>query len=487
MSLMNSKELEFMTSNGLIQDVSLRFGVIGAGQKGNKDADIFAGYRFADGTQCYQTLAINFAQADMIHLKNIPEKDRIHFDGMKGAARTPSLVVELFDPTLNPKANELRSQLAAAMEKKFANVEHLIISLGAGGGVGTGWGSLTLNLIKEGFFPVPITLLISLPIDDPDEIANALLLLKEIQDFLKIQEELFEYSDTKPLASVILTDNKKIYHDFELKKGSRTLQHTNLSWKDEGNNAVISTIHEANLIPANFGSDNVTYDPSDFIKLMQLSGKLLTIAKARLEPDFTIEKLEAKMRSSIEKGYFACGHQYQTATMYGGFILRPSNADFFKDVITERTIKKVISDYNPITQMRGKFGDPIWNENYAVIYTFFAGMGMPSRFAELATELQQIKEKQEQVQQESELDVDVSAAIKNVKQSTFNPYQPKTNKFGGGGFGGGFQSVFSRSQSAVTKDDENQKEKKEEQPNRFGQRPGNRFDALRKIRLHENQ
>ncbi|MGG1250569.1 cell division protein FtsZ [Brevibacillus agri] len=487
MSLMNSKELEFMTSNGLIQDVSLRFGVIGAGQKGNKDADIFAGYRFADGTQCYQTLAINFAQADMIHLKNIPEKDRIHFDGMKGAARTPSLVVELFDPTLNPKANELRSQLAAAMEKKFANVEHLIISLGAGGGVGTGWGSLTLNLIKEGFFPVPITLLISLPIDDPDEIANALLLLKEIQDFLKIQEELFEYSDTKPLASVILTDNKKIYHDFELKKGSRTLQHTNLSWKDEGNNAVISTIHEANIIPANFGSDNVTYDPSDFIKLMQLSGKLLTMAKARLEPDFTIEKLEAKMRSSIEKGYFACGHQYQTATMYGGFILRPSNADFFKDVITERTIKKVISDYNPITQMRGKFGDPIWNENYAVIYTFFAGMGMPSRFAELATELQQIKEKQEQVQQESELDVDVSAAIKNVKQSTFNPYQPKTNKFGGGGFGGGFQSVFSRSQSAVTKDDENQKEKKEEQPNRFGQRPGNRFDTLRKIRLHENQ
>jgi tubulin-like protein CetZ len=80
MSLMNSKELEFMTNSGLIQDVSLRFGVIGAGQKGNKDADIFAGYRFADGTQCYPTLAINFAQADMIHLKNIPEKDRIHFD-----------------------------------------------------------------------------------------------------------------------------------------------------------------------------------------------------------------------------------------------------------------------------------------------------------------------------------------------------------------------------------------------------------------------
>ncbi|UFJ40652.1 hypothetical protein LOK74_22005 [Brevibacillus humidisoli] len=55
--------------------------------------------------------------------------------------------------------------------------------------------------------------------------------------------------------------------------------------------------------------------------------------------------------------------------------MRPSNADFFKDVITERTIKKVISEYNPITQMRGKFGDPIWNENYAVIYPFFAGMG----------------------------------------------------------------------------------------------------------------
>lgn len=483
MSLMNSKELEYMTTNGLIRDVSLRFGVIGAGQKGNKDADIFAGYTFANGAPCYPTLAINFAQADMMHLKNIPKEDRIHFDGMKGAARTPSLVVELFDPSLNPKAYELRNQLASAMEKKFADVEHLIVSIGAGGGVGTGWASLTLNLIKEGFFPVPITLLISLPFDDPDEIANALLLLKEIQEFLKLQDELFEGSDTKPIASVIVTDNKKIYHDFALKKGSRTLQHTHISWKDEGNHAIISTIHEANVIPANFGSDNVTYDPSDFIKLMQLSGKMLTIAKARLEPEFTIEKLESKMKASIEKGYFACGHQHQTATMYGGFVLRPSHADFFKDVMTERTIKKVISDFHPITQMRGKFGDPIWDEHYAVIYTMFAGMSMPGRFAELAEELQQIKEKQRQVQQESE--VDVSFAMQSVKQSTFNPYQPKSNKFGGSGFGGGFQSVFSRSQVESRENDKTEKQK-EGIPGRFGERTGNRFDALRKIRLHEN-
>jgi len=53
MGLSNSKVLSFMNENALIDDVSLKFGVIGAGQKGNKDADIFAGYTYANGSQKY--------------------------------------------------------------------------------------------------------------------------------------------------------------------------------------------------------------------------------------------------------------------------------------------------------------------------------------------------------------------------------------------------------------------------------------------------
>lgn len=431
-----------MNESGLITDVSLRFGVIGAGQKGNKDADIFAGYTYADGTQIYPSLAINFSKTDMIHLKNIPEEDRVHFEGFKGAARTPSLVVETFDPEINPGAVKLRDQLVQAMERKFENIDHLIICAGAGGGFGTGFISLVLGLIKEQFFPVPITLLLSVPIDDPTEMSNAILLMSELNEFKKLQDDLFGPGEEKPIGSFIITDNKKLYTDFSSKKEHRINTDALISWKDQGNDAIISTIHEANVIPANFGSDNVTYDPSDFVKLIQLSGGFLSIHKASIEAPYDVQDLKTKMKNSISRGYFACDHNYDTATMYGGFVLRPSGAEIFKDVKTEQTIKQVINEFSGTAQ--GKYGDPIWHDNYAVVYTMFSGMIMPNRIVEMTKEYDAILEKQKQVKSK-EIEVNISGAMESVKQSSFNPYQKRNgNRFGGSGAAGMGGSVFSR-------------------------------------------
>ncbi|RRJ54898.1 cell division protein FtsZ [Paenibacillus oralis] len=444
MGLSNSKVLSFMNENALIKDVSLRFGVIGAGQKGNKDADIFAAYTYADGKQIYPSLAINFSKTDMIHLKHIDEEDRIHFDGFKGAARTPSLVIEAFDPEVNENANKYRQQLIDAMERKFSEVDHLFICAGAGGGFGTGFVSLALGLIKEQFFPVPVTLLVSIPIDDPTEMTNAILLMSEINEFIKLQEDHFDPGDVKPLGSVIITDNKKLFNDFSGKKENRKNNDILISWKDEGNDVIISTIHEANVIPANFGSDNVTYDPSDFVRLMQVTGGFLSIHKASLEAPFDADDLKNKMKNSIQRGYFACGHNYDTAQMYGGFVLRPSSASIFKDVKMEQTIRKTILESTPAAQ--GKYGDPIWNEAYAVVYTMFSGMIMPNRVVEMSREYDEIKERQKQIKSK-EVNVDISGAMESVKQSTFNPYQRRTeNKFGSRSAGVGGGSVFSRKQ-----------------------------------------
>lgn len=442
MGLSNSKVLNYMNESGLITDVSLRFGVIGAGQKGNKDADIFAGYTYADGTQIYPSLAINFSKTDMIHLKNIPEEDRVHFEGFKGAARTPSLVVETFDPEINPGAVKLRDQLVQAMERKFENIDHLIICAGAGGGFGTGFISLVLGLIKEQFFPVPVTLLLSVPIDDPTEMSNAILLMSELNEFKKLQDDLFGPGEEKPIGSFIITDNKKLYNDFSSKKEHRINTDALISWKDQGNDAIISTIHEANVIPANFGSDNVTYDPSDFVKLIQLSGGFLSIHKASIEAPYDVQDLKTKMKNSISRGYFACDHNYDTATMYGGFVLRPSGAEIFKDVKTEQTIKQVINEFSGTAQ--GKYGDPIWHDNYAVVYTMFSGMIMPNRIVEMTKEYDAVLEKQKQVKSK-EIEVNISGAMESVKQSSFNPYQKRNgNRFGGSGAAGMGGSVFSR-------------------------------------------
>lgn len=446
MGLSNSKVLSYMIDNTLITDVSLRFGVIGAGQKGNKDADIFAGYKYANGSQIYPSLAINFSKTDMIHLQNIPTQDRIHFDGFKGAARTPSLVVETFDPEINKGgAEKLRQQLIDAMEKKFEQIDHLIICAGAGGGFGTGFISLVLGLIKENFFPVPITLLLSVPFDDSTEMQNAILLMSEINEFKKLQDELFGQGDEKPLGSIIITDNKKLFNDFSSKKDNRKNIDKLISWKDEGNDAIISTIHEANVIPANFGSDNVTYDPSDFVKLIQLSGGFLSIHKASIEAPYDVEDLKGKMKNSINRGYFSCDHNYDTATMYGGFVLRPSSASIFKDVRTEQGIKNVISEFNGTAQ--GKYGDPIWHDKYAVVYTMFAGMIMPNRIVEITKEYDDILEKQKLIKTK-DIEVDITGAMESVKQSSFDPYKKRgENRFGSSAAGGMGGSVFSRKQN----------------------------------------
>ncbi|MFD1736236.1 cell division protein FtsZ [Bacillus salitolerans] len=498
MTLANSKELERMfigesaELKGKFNEVSIRFGVIGAGQKGNKDADILAGYTFSNGEQCYPSLAINLSESDMTHLKNIPQVDRIHFEGMKGAARTPQVVVDMFDPQhQNGQAHQER--LTGEIGRKFYDengnplIDQFLICLGAGGGVGTGWGSLVLNLIRNDYFAgVPVTLLISLPHGNPEEITNALVLLKELEDFFKEQETQYESNETKPLASVILVDNKRLYESFNERKDQHANKGKVINWKEESNNAILSTLHEVNLIPQNFGSDSVTYDPSDLIKLFSVPGRFLTLGKARLQPeDFTLNGLSSKVEGSLNRGYFACDHKFGTATMYGGFVLRPHDSEFFADMKTEEKLKDTLSKYKRLDEIGGKFGDPIWNQNYSVVYSIFAGMRIPNRYVQLANELNELVEKQQREQQEEE-EVDVSIALNRIQNNSFNPYANTT----GSRFNGPKQSAFTKQVAATV-------EKKGFGSNAFGsfgnktsnteqQSSGNKFGQQKTFNLSQH-
>lgn len=450
-ALSNSKELAFMTENNLINDLSIKFGFIGAGQKGNKEADLMASYTYSDGSPCYPTLAVNFSKGDMQHLKNIPTNDQIHFEGFKGAARTPSLVVEAFDPDVNPGADALREQLADAMARKFMKdeeliVDHIIISAGGGGGFGTGFVSVALNLLENDFFPVPVSFLISLPSDDLTEKANALVLINEIDNFRKVQDVLFSSGeiDEKPLGSIILTDNKRMINTFTKRKGD--IYETDIiNWKEAGNHVVLSAIHEVNIIPANFGSDNTTYDPSDLAKLFQNGGGYLSIHKSSIKYDKKINTsiITNSMKGAITNGYFSCDHFYDSASMYGVFILRSDSDPLFKDIGTELEINSTIKQFNNTAE--GKFGDPIWYGDEMVMYSIFSGMIMPQRIQQLNSEYNQGKALQEEARKQ-EVELELSAAIENVQKNKFNPYQKSNAKKGFGsatkGFGG--SSAFSR-------------------------------------------
>ncbi|PEQ98488.1 cell division protein FtsZ [Bacillus cereus] len=434
--LTNSNELEFMYGNHDIKNVAIRFGVIGAGQKGNKVADIFAGYKFSDGTPCYPTLAVNLSKTDMVHLQNIDEQDRIHFDGLQGAARTPSIVLETFNPNTNPYAEQQMNKLTEAISRKFIDeqgnliIDHILLDLGAGGGVGTGFGSLVLQLIKDNFFPVPITMMVSLPDDNPEELNNALLLANEINEFFKIQNNSYDSLETKPLANAILCYNPQMEKMVKAQKGSRDFKNTHMNWQKVSNDYVASLIHEINIIPANFGSNLVSYDASDFQKLFTISGRFLTVGKARIKKQ-DLNELETAIKKSLDDSYLSCGHKFNTAKTFANILLHPSDADFFQDVETTNRVTKVLSSYKNIKELSGKTGDPIWNSDYAVNYTIFGGMTLPEIIGELSIKAKELNEKM-RYQDEEEESVDISF-LQNSNTSQFNPFSKVVqNKFGQG-------------------------------------------------------
>lgn len=461
--LYNSNELEIMHEVNEINNVAIRFGVIGAGQKGNKVADIFAGYSFSNGSPCYPTLALNLSYTDMVHLKNIDKQDRIHFDGLQGAARTPAVVLETFDHEVNPYANEQMEKLTEAIQRKFTNsdgeliIDHLLLDIGAGGGVGTGFGSLFLKLISEGFFPVPVTMMVSLPHDNPEELANALLLTNEINEFFKQQQMNYDAFDKKPLANVILCYNPQMEKIVKSQKGTKELKNQHMIWQNVANDYIASTLHEINIIPGNFGSDQVTYDPSDLQKLFSISGKFLTIGKARIKKQ-DLHSLESSIQKSLNDSYFTCGHKFETAKTFANILLRPINAGFYQDIETESKIHKVLGEYKDIKQLSGKMANPMWDSEHAVNYTIFGGMNLPEIIGQL-TEQARILNEQMQYQEEEE-SIDVSFLQNKQSSNSFNPLsQGVQNKFGGS-----HTSAFTRKQPV-------QEVQKQKQGFGFGNKP----------------
>jgi hypothetical protein len=152
-------------------------------------------------------------------------------------------------------------------------------------------------------------------------------------------------------------------------------------------------------------------------------------------------------------------------------------------VNTENKIRKVLSDYKNLDEIAGKFGDPIWDNNYAVCYSNFGGMEMPARFISLAAEGKELAKKQEQQRLEAqrrqeEQMIDISFATDRIKKNTFNPYT-QNNGFGGNRFGNTGGYAFKR-QASVTQTIE----KEDDTPkNPFGvKRKIENTDALKSLK-----
>ncbi|MRB43625.1 hypothetical protein GH863_33165, partial [Bacillus thuringiensis] len=68
----------------------------------------------------------------------------------------------------------------------------------------------------------------------------------------------------------IINDNTKMQRIIETQKGTKDLKNRYLNWKEVANDNVVSTLHEINIIPENYGSPHVTYVPTHLIDRMSV-------------------------------------------------------------------------------------------------------------------------------------------------------------------------------------------------------------------------
>jgi len=412
------EELKHLSSN----ELAIKFGVLGIGQKGNKDADIFAGFNYKNGEPCYPTLALNLSKTDMMYLDNIPTKNRVHFEGTKGAARTPQVVIDLFDTELTEEAELHQQTLLNKFNETFLDedgkpkIDHLLITVGAGGGVGTGFALVFLRLfVQTQYLDFPVSFLLSLPsIKEKVERQNAIMLIEELRKTLKEQEYPF-------LANVIVADNDHLQTYGESKQGTTIFKEHNLSWQKYTNAYIVSLIHELNLIPTTLGSDYLTYDASDMQKLF-LQGGFTSINKSRIaKTKFTPRELLQKATDDFEDDCLTYRHDFESAKHFASILLRPRENAGLQDSKIEAAVREFIETNKNISHMEGKISDPIWEGDFCTLYTIFTGMNTPLQYLEFVEETKKLVELEEQQNEEVEVD---TSFIKT--KGSYNPFANKT-------------------------------------------------------------
>jgi len=268
---------------------SLDFGVVGSGQCGGRLAKSFydLGYK--------KTLALNTAMADLKPL-GIPDVQKLFIGGLEGSGK---------DMAKGERATKDAAQaIFDKMREVFGTVDKIILSIGFGGGTGSG-GLLTLIEIAKKYLD-------ALGHKDPakDVIVVAALptsgelksyVIKKNNDI--IQGLIFELAKESKVGPVLLIDNSKIerlYRGIPPAKFWITINDTITS--------LFQTFNYLSLQESNYTS----FDKEDYKTVLSTSGLALMGVNRIMNIDNLV--LSQALQDNLKKTLLADIANYETAT-----------------------------------------------------------------------------------------------------------------------------------------------------------------------------
>lgn len=276
--------------------LAVKFAIIGAGQGGSRLADTFyqIGYR--------RVCAINTTEQDFLGL-SIPKSNQMIISAEGGAGK---------DLAKGEKAIRSHTEeVMNLMRRAFGDdIEHIIVTVGAGGGSGSGCAETLIKLAKNYFAQIgkapKVGLMMSLPKYSEGGMVQA--------NAYKLVNKLKPHIESKEISPVIITDNESIYQMFP----NVSAKHF---WKSANKNTV--GLFDIFNVLANQQSEYTTFDRADYRSM--LDSGVLVFGATKLTRYQSDTDISDALRKNLQKSLLAEGLDLQEATHVTGIIAAPDS------------------------------------------------------------------------------------------------------------------------------------------------------------------
>lgn len=330
-------------------EVSIRFGVVGAGQGGSRIAEVF-------GTLGYPTCVINTARQDLAYIR-VPEDRKFHMEfGLGGAGKDLAIGEEAYSKYSGPVHDMVNTAFNGGND-----IDFILACCGGGGGTGSGAvASLVHDLTG---FGLPVGVIYTLPAanEDPVTKANAVKTLDRLSKLVK----------DGVLSSLFIVDNAKIEKTYPGLSAAAFWARANMD--------IANILHQFNRLTAQ-PSRFISLDPMDFAKVLT-EGNCTIYGSSRIPEYHGADELVNAVANSVKAGLLADEFVISETSMAG--VLFAGSYQVLSNV-PQDDIDYAVYELSNLTGHAGIYKgiyDLDTNDigRGLVTYTMLSGLGVPHR------------------------------------------------------------------------------------------------------------
>ncbi len=383
------------------KEKSLRLGVVGTGQAGSRLAQSF--YELG-----YDAVAMNTAMQDLQPIA-IPDSNKLLLEGTLGGAGK--------ERSIGAAAAEgNRDKIADLIRDKLGSSQVIVLCSSLGGGSGSGSLETILSVLND--VGKPVICLCALPLESDD--------VQTKYNALESLSELAKHTKDKTISNLIVVDNSKLEALYS--------KHSQRDFYSVSNKAVVEPLDIFNTFSSQITELTKALDSTEFAKLL-IDSEGLSVFGSMTVANWDDEMALAQaVMENLNNNLLATDFDV-TQSKYAGFMLvankkvwdsMPTSSVNYANALLIETAK------NPKSIFRGCYVADM-DEDVVKVYSWFAGLGVPSKRIALLKEQVDAQMKDSKNKEENRnlnLSVDIGKVETSAAQKVRDKITSGSSKFG---------------------------------------------------------